>query len=501
MAQWIAVATATDLARRRKTAAVERRRRRPSRCSWSTGTVYAFARHLHPPGASLSKGTLLNGKVICPGHQWKFDLETGEAEDQDRCQPTYPVRVGRRRHRSSVSLAAAASSAAPAGREPGMTSGHRHRRRRPGRRRRRPHPAPARVRRPHRPGRRRAVRAPTSGRRCPRSTSPAGRTTSCAASYFPRRGCDDNDVELRTGTAVTRVDAGDTVRRNSRTDAASIADAVLFATGGRARRLPGVEGERVHYLRTLADARTAARATLGPGRRLIVDRRRASSASRSRPRARSLGAEVTVFEAGRRAAGRGPSVSRHRRRCAPGCTATTASTCAPASRRQRDPPGRRRGHRRHVGGSRRRATSSWSASASCRTTEVAAALRARVDNGIVVDAQGRTAIAERVRRRRRRQPLPPAVRRAAAGRALRQRQQAGRGRRQHHARPPTPSRRPALVLVGPVRRQHAVRRALRRPADELVHPRRCRRADELHGVLPPRRRRCAARSRSTAART
>jgi nitrite reductase (NADH) small subunit len=42
---------------------------------------------------SLSKGTLLHGRVVCPGHQWQFDLETGYEEDQDRCQPTYPVRV------------------------------------------------------------------------------------------------------------------------------------------------------------------------------------------------------------------------------------------------------------------------------------------------------------------------------------------------------------------------------------------------------------------------
>lgn len=42
---------------------------------------------------SLSKGTLLFGKVICPGHQWKFDPATGEPEDQDGCQPTFAVRV------------------------------------------------------------------------------------------------------------------------------------------------------------------------------------------------------------------------------------------------------------------------------------------------------------------------------------------------------------------------------------------------------------------------
>lgn len=42
---------------------------------------------------SLSKGTVLHGRVICPGHQWTFDPETGWVEDQGRCQPTYDVRV------------------------------------------------------------------------------------------------------------------------------------------------------------------------------------------------------------------------------------------------------------------------------------------------------------------------------------------------------------------------------------------------------------------------
>lgn len=42
---------------------------------------------------SLSKGTVLRGQVICPGHQWKFDPETGAAEDREECQPTFPVRV------------------------------------------------------------------------------------------------------------------------------------------------------------------------------------------------------------------------------------------------------------------------------------------------------------------------------------------------------------------------------------------------------------------------
>jgi nitrite reductase/ring-hydroxylating ferredoxin subunit len=42
---------------------------------------------------SLSKGTILNGQVICPGHQWRFDPRTGEPQDQDGKLATYPVQV------------------------------------------------------------------------------------------------------------------------------------------------------------------------------------------------------------------------------------------------------------------------------------------------------------------------------------------------------------------------------------------------------------------------
>lgn len=90
-ADWIAVATITDLNRRRKLR-VE--------CGGvavalfaAAGRVYAMADSCIHQDRSLSKGTLLHGKVICPGHQWQFDLETGYEEGQDRCQPTYPVRV------------------------------------------------------------------------------------------------------------------------------------------------------------------------------------------------------------------------------------------------------------------------------------------------------------------------------------------------------------------------------------------------------------------------
>jgi nitrite reductase (NADH) small subunit len=90
-AQWVAVATTKDLGRRRRLrvevngvaiALFE-----------AAGQVYAFADTCVHQERSLVKGTLLHGKVICPGHQWQFDLETGYEESQGRCQPTYDVRV------------------------------------------------------------------------------------------------------------------------------------------------------------------------------------------------------------------------------------------------------------------------------------------------------------------------------------------------------------------------------------------------------------------------
>ncbi|MDH6197854.1 nitrite reductase (NADH) small subunit [Mycobacterium frederiksbergense] len=89
--QWIAVASTKDLTRRRKLR-VEVDGRAIALFE-AAGRVYAFADSCIHQDRSLAKGTLLHGKVICPGHQWQFDLETGYEESQDLCQPTYPVRV------------------------------------------------------------------------------------------------------------------------------------------------------------------------------------------------------------------------------------------------------------------------------------------------------------------------------------------------------------------------------------------------------------------------
>ena len=36
---------------------------------------------------------ILGDRIICPGHQWAYQLGTGWEAKMERCQPTYDVRV------------------------------------------------------------------------------------------------------------------------------------------------------------------------------------------------------------------------------------------------------------------------------------------------------------------------------------------------------------------------------------------------------------------------
>jgi nitrite reductase (NADH) small subunit len=57
------------------------------------GDVYAFANTCIHKERELVKGVILHGRVICPGHQWAFELGTGFNEKNCRYQPTYDVRI------------------------------------------------------------------------------------------------------------------------------------------------------------------------------------------------------------------------------------------------------------------------------------------------------------------------------------------------------------------------------------------------------------------------
>jgi 3-phenylpropionate/trans-cinnamate dioxygenase ferredoxin reductase component len=80
--------------------------------------------------------------------------------------------------------------------------------------------------------------------------------------------CEANRVHLRTGSPVDRI-AADTGEVLLADGTAVAADLVVLATGGRPRQLPGLAGERVHHLRTLADS-DRLRDRLRPGRRIGV---------------------------------------------------------------------------------------------------------------------------------------------------------------------------------------------------------------------------------------
>lgn len=130
----------------------------------------------------------------------------------------------------------------------------------------------------------------------PYERPPLSKAVLSGADVVPARGPQwyaDNGVELRLGTRVTALDLG--ARAVSLADGERLGyDTLVLATGLRARRLPGFDGERVHHLRTSADA-TRLRTELAGARHLVilgagfVGCEVASSAV-------ALGKQVTIFE-------------------------------------------------------------------------------------------------------------------------------------------------------------------------------------------------------------
>ena len=57
------------------------------------GNLYAFQNRCIHKQRELARGVVLNGKLVCPGHQWAFELESGYEAIKEECQPMFPVRV------------------------------------------------------------------------------------------------------------------------------------------------------------------------------------------------------------------------------------------------------------------------------------------------------------------------------------------------------------------------------------------------------------------------
>ena len=57
------------------------------------GSLHAFQNRCIHKQRELAKGVVLNGKLVCPGHQWAFALDSGWEAIKGECQPMFPVRV------------------------------------------------------------------------------------------------------------------------------------------------------------------------------------------------------------------------------------------------------------------------------------------------------------------------------------------------------------------------------------------------------------------------
>jgi 3-phenylpropionate/trans-cinnamate dioxygenase ferredoxin reductase subunit len=106
--------------------------------------------------------------------------------------------------------------------------------------------------------------------------------------------CESRDVHLRLGQQAVAVHASRGAVELA--DGSQVpADAVLIATGGAPRRLPGVSGDRILHLRTVGDS-DRLRDHLRPGAHVIVIGAGFIGAEVAAT-ARGRGAEVTVVEA------------------------------------------------------------------------------------------------------------------------------------------------------------------------------------------------------------
>jgi len=57
------------------------------------GDVFAMDNICIHRQRELVKGVVLRDRLVCPGHQWAFELGTGWEAVKEECQPTYAVRV------------------------------------------------------------------------------------------------------------------------------------------------------------------------------------------------------------------------------------------------------------------------------------------------------------------------------------------------------------------------------------------------------------------------
>lgn len=91
MERWVAVATLDEIKRARKK--VVEVGETAIALFWHDERVYALRNVCIHRQRELVKGVILKDRIVCPGHQWAFNLESGYEENMCQYQPTFEVRV------------------------------------------------------------------------------------------------------------------------------------------------------------------------------------------------------------------------------------------------------------------------------------------------------------------------------------------------------------------------------------------------------------------------
>lgn len=88
---WTTVGAAADVAKKKKV--VVEHDGRQAVVVADGGCFYALDNICVHRGRELIRGVILNGKIVCPGHQWAFALESGWENVKQVCQPAFETRV------------------------------------------------------------------------------------------------------------------------------------------------------------------------------------------------------------------------------------------------------------------------------------------------------------------------------------------------------------------------------------------------------------------------
>ena len=60
---------------------------------WNQGEIRVINNICIHKKRKLSQGFILQNRVVCPGHQWAFNLDTGFCRERDRTQQIYQSRI------------------------------------------------------------------------------------------------------------------------------------------------------------------------------------------------------------------------------------------------------------------------------------------------------------------------------------------------------------------------------------------------------------------------